>query len=125
MFGSERWRPGDWVLLPANAFDGCTWILSRDHRHGPVKVDRTHWAVVVNVRSQTYRGRKNKRRLDPGSGPVIEVQCPATPIDKVCRFGCGNLSRRAHTHFVRASQVLEYRVGVQTPTRIERFLNPF
>ena len=118
----NQWWPGDWVLLSNRAFDGCAWSLGSQ----PTRVaqaEKLNWAVVVNVRPQTYRGRKNKRRLDPGSGPVIEVECPAVPIDKKCRFGCGSISRRAHTHYVRASQVMDYRPGVQTLPRIETYLD--
>lgn len=124
MFGTDRWKPGDWVLLSSRSFDGCAWLLGANPGRG-AQAEKVHWTLLVNVRPQTYRGRKNKRRLDPGSGPVIEVQCPATPIDRKCRFGCGSISRRAHTHFVRGSDVLEYRPGVQTVERIEVFLNPF
>ena len=112
---------GDWVLLSNRAFDGCAWSLGSQ----PTRVAQTeklNWAVVVNVRPQTYRGKKN-RRHGRGEGLVIEVECPAVPIDKKCRFGCGSVTRRAHTHHVRASQVLEYQPGVQTIPRIETYLH--
>lgn len=117
----EHWRPGDWLLLSSRHFDGCAWLLGANPNR-VAQAEKLHWAVIVNVRQQTYRGRKNKRHT-PGEGPVVEVQCPATPIDKKCRFGCGSLARRAHTHHVRASQVLEYRPGVQTVPRIETYLD--
>lgn len=112
--------PGDWVLVMTRYFDGCRWQLGGGSRQTPGELH--HWAVVVNVRPQTYRGRKN-RRSSGGEGPIIEVQCPAVPIDKKCRFGCGSISRRKHTHYVRASRVLDYRPGVQTLSRIETYLD--
>lgn len=122
MFGTDQWQAGDWVLLPATVFDGCTWGLRQKQPH-TLAARILVWAVVANVRPQSYRGRKNKRRLDPGSGPVIEVECPAVPIDRKCRFGCGRTTRRAHTHYVRGSDVMAYQPGVQTIPRIEGFLD--